>query len=189
MKNIQSFNEFINEGSIESNLEDLNEANNLIYIKDKKFKSAQDIMDSFQKNAGPAFEKFIADKLGIKIKAVTKTSRRGDSVTIVTEKLEKKDIGVFGNAFEFVNIESSNGGSINHQMVNNMQFEFSPLIFFQFNIYWRHMNGGSNGTTLVFPGNASHNPGIMYDIVENRFMDQKDIKPSNSKYWVSGGMA
>lgn len=186
MKNIQSFDEFINE-SEDQNLP-LNE-NNLIYIKDKKFKSSQDILDSFLKNAGPAFEKFIADKLGIKVKAVTKTSRRGDSVSVVTEKLAMKDIGVFGNAFEFVNIETWTGGSINHQMVNNMQFEFSPLIFFQFHINWRSINGGSNGATLVFPGNAPHNPGIMYDIVENRFMDQKDIKPSNSKYWVSGGMA
>lgn len=189
MKHIPSFDEFVNEGITDSNLESINEANNLIYVKDKKFKSSQDIMDSFHKNAGAAFEKFVADKLGFKVKAVIESNRRGDSVVITTENISSKDIGIFANAFETVNIESWTGGAIEHQTVNNMQFEFSPLIFFQFHLNWRNLNGGSNGTALVFPGSSPHNPTVAYNIIENRFMDQKDLKPNNAKYWVSGGIS
>jgi hypothetical protein len=183
VKHIQSFDEFINE-SEDQNLP-LNE-NNLVYIKDKKFKSSQDIMNFFQKNAGSAFEKFISDKMGVKAKAVTGVSRRGDAVNISTQPISKKDLGIFGFVFSEVSIDSFGGGIIEHQMVNNMQFEFCPAIFFRLHVSYKHIGGGSNGADIVLPSNDPYNTLIMYDIVENRFLDQAEAKASKTKYWVEG---
>jgi hypothetical protein len=93
MKNIPSFDAFINES------EEINEAsNNFVYISDKKFKSVEDIMASFKKNAGPAWEKFLSDKLGIKVKARTSDFKGRSSVIIDTLPIDKKELGVFGFA-------------------------------------------------------------------------------------------
>jgi hypothetical protein len=170
---------------LKESVEAVNEANNLIYIKDKKFKSAQDIMDSFQKNAGPAWEKFLSDKMGIKAKAITGVSRRGDAVNISTKPIDKKDLGVFAHVFNEVTIEGVDG-VISNQMVNNMQFEFSPAIFFRIDINYNLISGGSNGASIILPGSSTYNNMVMYDIVENRFLDQPEGKAAKAKYWVSG---
>lgn len=166
--------------------EAINESNNLVYITDKKYKSVEDIMNSFQKNAGPAWEKFISDKMGIKAKAITEVSRRGDAVNISTQPISKKDLGVFAYVFDQVTINGVGGGEINHQMVNNMQFEFSPAIFFRIDINYNLISGGSNGASIILPGSSTYNNMVMYDIVENRFLDQPEGKSAKAKYWVSG---
>ena len=65
-----------------------------------------------------------------------------------------------------------------------MQFEFCPAIMFNLHIFWEGIKGGSNSSEIMLPGN-SHHAMVMYDIVENRFLDQAEGRSDKAKYWIS----
>ncbi len=180
MNHIPSFEAFVNES------EEINEAsNNFVYISDKKFKSADDIMKSFEANAGKAWEKFISDKMGIKVKGVAKvSSRRGHYAEITTEPVTTNQLGVFKFCLDWVTIDSFGGGEINTQMVNNSVFEFHPFIAFRIHVSYGAKTGGTNGLDVVLSGNDHHNNVIWYDVLNNTFLDQAEANRISNKIWI-----
>jgi hypothetical protein len=180
MKNIPSFDAFINES------EEINEAsNNLVYISDKKFKSVEDITNSFEANAGKAWEKFISDKMGVKVKGVAKiSSRRGNFASITTDPITTNQLGIFKFCLDWATVDNFGGGEIHTQMVNNSVFEFSPFIYFRIHLSYSSKSGGTNGLDVVLSGNTPRDSSVWYDVLNNTFLDQAEATRIGDKIWL-----
>lgn len=161
----------------------INEANNFVYIQYSAFKSDDDVIKSFMSAAPKAWEKFISDKMGVKVKA-SASAGRGNTVNIIGE-VAKGDMGLFRYTFATVSVDSFGGGSINSQRVNNAVYEFHPFIAFRLHVDWTHLDGGSNGANVEIPGNQSSNSTVWYDIINSAFLDQAEAKKVGDKIWKS----
>lgn len=168
---------------MESEAPEINERDNFVYIKDAKFKSDDDVIKSFTSNAPKAWEKFVSDKMGIKVKA-SASAGRGNTVNI-TGEVSKSDFGPVRYAFNTLTVDSFGGGSISSQRVNNAIYEFHPYIPFFIHISWTLLDGGSNGAKAFLDGNERYNNVVWYDILNGKFMDQAEAKSVGDKIWKS----
>lgn len=159
----------------------MNEADNFVYVKYSAFKSDDDVIKSFMSAAPKAWEKFVSDKMGAKVKA-TASAGRGNSVNI-TGEVAKNDFGLFKYAFDKVTVDSFGGGTISSQRVNNAVYEFHPFIPFRIHISWTHLDGGSNGANVELSGNENRNNTVWYDVINGAFLDQAEAKRVGDKIW------
>jgi len=159
----------------------INESDNFVYIQDSKFKSDDDVIKSFTSNAPKAWEQFISDKIGAKVKA-SASAGRGNSVSI-TGEVAKNDFGIFKYAFDKVTFDSFGGGSISSQRVNNAVYEFHPFIPFRIHVSWSLLEGGSNGAHVELSGNEKYNNTVWYDVLNGAFLDQAEAKRVGDKIW------
>jgi hypothetical protein len=166
---------------MESESTEINESDNFVYIQDSKFKSDDDVIKSFTSNAPKAWEKFISDKIGAKVKASASTGR-GNSVSI-TGEVSKSDFGIFKYAFDKISFDSFGGGSISSQRVNNAVYEFHPFIPFRIHVSWSLLEGGSNGANVELSGNDKYNNTVWYDVLNGAFLDQAEAKRVGNKIW------
>jgi len=171
------------DGVMVESMSAINERDNFVYIKDAKFKSDDDVMKSFTSNAPKAWEKFISDKMGIKVKA-SASAGRGNTVNI-TGEVGKSDFGPVRYAFNTLTVDSFGGGNISSQRVNNAVYEFHPYIPFFIHISWTLLDGGSNGAKVELGGNEKYNNVVWYDILNGKFMDQAEAKSVGDKIWKS----
>ena len=158
-------------------------SDNFVYIKYSSFKSDDDVIKSFMSAAPKAWEKFVSDKMGVKVKA-SASAGRGNTVNIIGE-VAKGDMGLFRYTFATVSVDSFGGGSINSQRVNNAVYEFHPFISFRLHVAWTLLEGGSNGANAEIPGNESRNNTVWYDVLSGKFMDQNEAKSVGDKIWKS----
>ena len=168
---------------LESEDSEINEANNFVYIQYSAFKSDDDVIKSFMSAAPKAWEKFISDKMGVKVKA-SASAGRGNTVNIIGE-VAKADFGPFKYVFEKVAIDSFGGGSISSQRVNNAVYEFSPFIPFFINASWTAVDGGTNGSKVELSSSEKRNNTVWYDIINGAFLDQAEARKVGDKIWKS----
>jgi hypothetical protein len=172
MKHIKSFDNYLNE-----NADVLNEDNTL-YTSNPKFKDEATLMADILKNAGPALNDLLS-RQGIKYNALT-AKAHGKRISFDSKPLTGKDLGVMQYGFAEVYINTFSGGGFPQiNKASGENFEFAPYIWATLNYSYKHAGGGSNGCSLIFPGEP--NDSIYYDVVDGKWLTASEA--SKRKDW------
>lgn len=169
MKHVNNYDSYLKENTTENIL--LNE-NKLIFVSDERFKDETMLKADILKNAGPALNNLLA-RQGIKYNPLNASDKGGFRISFESKPITGKDLGFMQYGFKEVYINIFSGG--NYPQVNKAageNFEFSPWIWATLNYSYQHINGGTNGCGLVFPGERGDS--IYYDVVEGQWLTQTE---------------
>jgi hypothetical protein len=174
MKNrIQTLSEF----AVNKKSNNINESERK--ITSTKFKNEQEYLSYIEETVPVAISEYVKS-LGINVKCQAKMS--GYRIQLTSDKIYDKDLGIFQNCFQYVEVQKFNGGTVDKPMIDETtnSLVYNPLVWMTISLRAEYKSGGGNVFGLV-PGKQSDSS-VWFDIEQGKILIQTEAQKAEREY-------
>ena len=142
------------------------------FVTDDRFKTIAQLHTYIENNVAKSLNKMLS-AIGINAKITAKIDQhRGESrIRIKSKVFSGTDLGLFQYCMSRVEFVFFGAGTINIKETEN-GIEYIPLVWCSLNLDYDHIDGGSNGSSFVFPG--ERNSHLWFDIKTGKMLKESE---------------
>jgi hypothetical protein len=163
MKHVKLFEQFADR------MDRVNE--NETFVSDPKFTDEASLKADILKNAAPALERLLKKK-GVNwpggFKIVETQARNGTRLELVSSEVTGTALGIMQWGFDKLYLNFFSGGKMPRVKNDGGAFTFEPYIWTTLNYSYTVKSGGSNGTSLLLPGEKRND--LWYDVLNGEWL-------------------